>query len=85
MVAAVRRGAVTHELARGFGVALATVQLRVARAEGHRLDRTDFSSRLPGRRQPANRFTQDLEHLVLTLRRDLKDASDLDEFGARAI
>jgi transposase len=85
MVAAVRRGTALREVARRFDVALATVQLWVARAEGRRLDRVDFSARPPGQRRPANRSTQELEDLVMTLRGDLKDRSDLGEFGARAI
>jgi hypothetical protein len=85
MVAAVRRGVALREVARRFRVALATVQLWVARTAGQRLDRADFSGRRPGRRQPVNRSSADLEDLVLTLRRELKDTSDLGEFGARAI
>src|SRR3954468_7386132 len=85
MVAAARRGIPLREVARRFGVALSTVQLWVARAEGRRIDRVDFSGRPPGRRQPANRSSLDLEDLVLTLRAELKDRSDLGEFGARAI
>jgi transposase len=85
MVAAVRRGTPLREVARRFGVALATVQLWVVRAEGRRLDRVDFSARPPGRRQPVNRSSQELEDLVLTLRVELKGHSDLGEFGARAI
>jgi hypothetical protein len=85
MVALARRGIALREVARRFGVALATVRLWVARAGGQRLDRADFSARPPGRRQPVNRSSHDLEDLVLALRRELKDESDLGEFGARAI
>jgi transposase len=85
MVAAVRRGVALREVARRFGVALATVRLWVARAGGQRLDRVDFSAKPPGRRRPINRASEDLEDLVLTLRRELKESSDLGEFGARAI
>jgi transposase len=85
MVAAVRRGTALREVARRFGVALATVRLWVARADGQRLDRVDFVAKPPGRRRPVNRATEDLEDLVLTLRRELKKSSDLGEFGARAI
>jgi transposase len=85
MVAAVRRGIALREVARRFGVALATVRLWVARADGQRLDRVDFVAKPPGRRRPINRTPADLEDLVLTLRRELKETSDLGEFGARAI
>src|SRR3954447_3142022 len=85
MVAAARRGIALREVARRFGVALATVRLWVARAEGRRLDRFDFAAKPPGRPRPVNRSSQELEDLVLTLRVELKDRSDLGEFGARAI
>ena len=85
MVAAARRGTPLREVARRFGVALATVQLWVARAHRRRLDRVDFSAKPSGRRRPVNRSPQELEDLVLTLRGDLKALSDLGEFGARAI
>ena len=49
MVAAARRGTSLREVARRFGVALATVQLWVARAEGRRLDRVDWADRPPAR------------------------------------
>jgi len=85
MVAAVRRGVARREVARRFGVALATVRLWVARADGQRLDRVDFVAKPPGRHRPINRASEDLEDLVLTLRRELKQSSDLGEFGARAL
>ena len=85
MVAAARRGTPLREVARRFGAALSTVQLWVARAGSRRLDRVDWADRLDGPSRPANRSSQDLEDLVLTLRRELKEASDLGEFGARAI
>jgi putative transposase len=85
MVAAVRRGVAMREVARRFGVALATVRLWVARAAGQRLDRVGWADRPDGPRNPANRSPQDLEDLVIALRAELKDASDLGEFGARAI
>lgn len=85
MVAAVRRKLPMREVARRFRVALATVQLWVARAGDDRLDRVDWSDRPDGPPRPVNRSTADLEHLVLTTRRELKDTSDLGEFGAAAI
>jgi len=85
MVAACRRGTPKREVARRFGVALATVQLWVARAGRQRLDRVDWADRPDGPRQPANRSTRELEDLVLSLRVELKDTSDLGEYGARAL
>jgi hypothetical protein len=85
MVAAARRGTPLRPIARRFGVALSTVQVWVARAGDRRLDRVDWADRPDGPRQPAHRSPHDLEDLVLTLRGDLKDASDLGDFGAAAI
>jgi transposase len=85
MVAAVRRGVAMREVSRRFKVSLSTVRFWVSRAGDRRLDRVDWADRPDGPRHPANRTPQDLEALVLTLRADLKDKSDLGEFGARAI
>jgi hypothetical protein len=85
MVAAARRGTPLRQIARHCGVALSTVQFWVARAGDRRLDRVDWADRPDGPRQPANRSPRDLEDLVLTLRGELKDSSDLGEFGAAAI
>src|SRR3954468_18746288 len=85
MVAAVRRKAPMRQVARRFRVALSTVQFWVARAGNHRLDRVDWSDRPDGPPRPVNRSTAELEDLVLTTRRELKDTSDLGEFGAAAI
>jgi transposase len=85
MVAAVRRGRSMRKVAAQSGVALATVQHWVARAGTQRLDRVDWASRPRGPRQPVNRFSREVEDLVLSLRRELKDTSDLGEFGAAAI
>jgi hypothetical protein len=85
MVAACRRGTAMREVARRFGVALSTVQLWVARAGRQRLDRVDWADRPDGPRRPANRSPQEVEDLVLSLRAELKDRSDLGEFGAGAI
>jgi hypothetical protein len=85
MVAAVRRGVPLRDVARRFGVALSTVQLWVVRAGSQRLDRVDWADRPDGPSRPANRSSQELEDLVLTTRRELKETSDLGEFGGRAI
>jgi hypothetical protein len=45
----------------------------------------DWSSRLPGRRQPVNKTPTKLEDLVVTLRRELKATSALGEYGAATI
>ena len=84
MVRAVRGGASLRQVAARFGVALATVQRWVARAAGQRLDRVDWADRPCGLPTPVNRTERPMEDLVLTIRRQLRDTSDLGEFGAAA-
>ena len=85
MVEAVRRGMPLRQVASQFGVALRTVQRWVARAADRRLDRVDWSDRPCGLPTPVNRTEHALEDLVLTIRQQLRDTSDLGEFGAVAI
>ncbi len=66
-------------------MALSTVQYWVERAGSQRLDRVDFSDQPRGPRQPANRTSTELEDLVLTVRRELKETSALGEYGQAAI
>jgi hypothetical protein len=85
MVQAVRRGASLRQVADQFGVALATVQRWVARAQGQRLDRVDWTDRPCGLPTPVNRTQRQREDIVLTIRQELRATSDLGEFGAAAI
>jgi Homeodomain-like domain len=85
MVQAVRSGLSLRQVADQFGVALATVQRWVARAQGQRLDRVDWTDHPCGLPTPVNRTDRQREDLVLTLRQQLRDTSDLGEFGAAAI
>ena len=85
MVQAVRRGASMRQVAEQFGVALATVQRWVERAQGQRLDRVDWTARPCGLPTPVNRTERQREDLVLTIRQELRTISDLGEFGAAAI
>jgi putative transposase len=85
MVEAVRGGASLRQVAAQFGVALATVQRWVARAGDQRLDRVDWTDRPCGLATPVNRTARQVEDLVLTIRQQLRDSSDLGEFGAAAI
>lgn len=85
MVAAVRRGASARSVARRFRVSHSTVRLWVRRAQGRRLDRVDWGDRPDGCPIPVNRTPREREDLVLTLRRELRETSDLGEFGAQAI
>jgi transposase-like protein len=85
MVEAVRRGASLRQVADQFGVALRTVQRWVARAGKQRLDRIDWSDRPCGLPTPVNRTDRTREDLVLTIRQQLRESSDLGECGAAAI
>src|SRR5258707_9817254 len=85
MVQAVRRGASRRQVADHFGVALATVQRWVARAQGQRLDRVDWTDRSCGLPTPVNRTERLREDVVLTIRQELCATSDLGEFEAAAI
>ncbi len=85
MVAAVRQCGSMRQVARQSHVALSTVQYWVERAGSQRLDRVDFSDQPRGPRQPANRTSTELEDLVLTVRRELKETSALGEYGQAAI
>jgi len=84
MVAAVRRGQSQRAIARQFGVSLATVQYWVGRAQGQRLDRVEWTDRSHTPKAPP-RTEATIEDLVLTLRRELAESSDLGACGAQAI
>jgi putative transposase len=84
MVAAVRRGASVRGIARRFGVSTSTVLYWVERAKGQRLDRVDWEdhSRTP---HHTRRTDTTVEDLVLRVRRQLRQESDLGAYGAEAI
>jgi hypothetical protein len=84
MVAEVRQGHSMRSVAARWGVALSTVQRWVAQAQGQRLDRVDWSGRRGGRRA-AQATAANVEDLILSLRKELGEASDLGEHGAAAI
>ena len=75
MVAAVRQGRSLREVARQFGVGVATVAFWVQRAQDLRLDRVDWTDRSSAPHHPRRTDTS-LEELVLQIRRELAD-SDL--------
>jgi putative transposase len=84
MVAAVRQHQSIRAVARRFGVSTSTVLYWVERAQGQRLDRVDWQdrSRAPHHTQ---RTAAEVEELVLRVRRQLRQDSDLGAYGADAI
>jgi len=73
-----------RSVASEFGVSLRTVQRWVAHAGQSRLDRVDWSGPRGGRRE-AQATSSTIEDLVIQFRRELRQSSDLGEFGAAAI
>jgi transposase len=84
MVAFVRTGQSMRAAARKFRVSLWTVQRWVARAHGQRLDRVDWTGR-PPIPHTIHRTPREVEDLVLNARRELKEVSDLGEYGAAVV
>jgi len=81
----VRRGRSLRSVAREFGVALRTVQRWVFRAGSERLDRVVWSDRPRGGSRKKIATSSRMENLILRIRKQLRDESDLGEFGAAAI
>ncbi len=84
MVAAVRQGQSLRSAALDFGVSPATVLHWVRHAGSQRLDRVDWSDRAPTPHH-TQRTDADLEDLVLQLRVELRQHSDLGFYGAQTI
>lgn len=74
-----------RSVAAQFQVSVPTVQRWVSRADEKRLDRADFSDRPSRPKRVHNRTSPQLEKEVLRLRDQLRQHSDLGEFGAAAI
>ena len=85
MVIGVRAGQSLREVAAQYRVSAPTVQRWVERAKGKRLARADFSDQPDVPHKVANRTSAEIERQALQLRRELKEQSDLGEFGAAAI
>ena len=84
MVAAVRKNQSMRAVAGQFGVSLHTVQRWVAHAGDERLDRVDWSGARGGRRA-GQATSPEIEQVIVEIRKELRDASALGEFGAVAI
>lgn len=84
MVVAVRQGKSMRSVAADFGVTLRTVQRWVRHAQKERLDRVDWSGQRGGRRT-TQATSAAVEDMILVLRKELRETSDLGEHGAAAI
>lgn len=84
MVAEVRAGASMRAVAQRHDVSLSTVQWWCRRAGTVPLDRVEWSDRAPIART-VHRTAAAVEERVLALRRELRETSDLGEYGAQAI
>lgn len=84
MVNLIRSGLSFRTVARRFRVSVGTVHTWVRRAADQRLDRVDFSDRSHAPRH-SRRTKAAVEDSVVTLRQELRQSSDLGEFGAAAI
>lgn len=83
MVRAVRARRSVRSVATAFGVSVGAVAYWVQQARGQRLDRVNFADRKPGR--ASNRTPAQMEQRILSVRRSLRDASVLGEYGCDAI
>jgi len=84
MVEAIHGGASMRSVARQFSVSLPTVQRWFRRAKGFALDEVDWTPRasIPHKTRRIPAFKEDW---VLGIRHQLREYSDLGEFGAAAI
>lgn len=85
MVSAVRHGHSQRSVAARFKVTLSTLQYWIARAEGKRLGRVDWSTRRHGPQRGTNQTDMEMEDLVIETRAHLRQESDLGEYGAEAV
>jgi transposase len=84
LVTQIRHGLSFRQVAKRFGVAVSTVPFWVKRVGDQRLNRVNYSDKS---KHPitTNRVDEGVERCVLELRKELKERSDLGEFGAEAI
>lgn len=85
MVELVRRGVSQRAVARRYGVSLGTVQKWVERAKGKRLNRVVWADQPHGRLPGTSGTSAVVEALVLQTRQELRQVSELGEYGAVAV
>ena len=84
MVVQVRAGKSMRSVAREHQISLSTVQWWMRRAADLPLERVDWKTHPPIATK-IRRTDATIEDVVVSLRRELKETSDLGEYGARAI
>ena len=85
MVEAVRKGRSQREVARANHVSLSVLQRWIRRAGTKRLDRVDFSSQSSRPHTVPTKTSAAMEEKILDLRKELRQESDLGDYGAEAI
>lgn len=85
MVEAVRSGESQRSVARRFSVGVATVNLWVCRSAGKELDQMDWEDNSHAPHKPSRSTADDIKRVVLDTRWELRERSDLGEYGADAI
>ena len=84
MISEIRHGASQRNVAKKYGYHFSTVQYWTKRTAGQRLDRINWDDRPPIAKK-VNRAPKAIENKILDVRKELREDSDLGEYGAEAI
>ncbi len=84
MISEIRHGASQRQVAKKYGYHFSTVQYWVKRTAGQRLDRINWNDRPPIAKK-VNRTPKATEDKILEIRKELREKSDLGEYGAEAV
>jgi len=84
MISEIRHGASQRQVAKKYGYYLSTVQYWIKRTEDQRLDRINWDDRPPIAKK-VNRAPKAIGDKILDVRKELREVSDLGEYGAEAI
>ncbi len=85
MVEAVQSGESIRSVAHRFRVSPSVVHRWVQRAKNQELDKVDWEDRSTVPYHQPNRTSQEVEDLIIKIRSELKESSDLGEYGAVAV
>lgn len=84
MISEIRHGASQRQVAKKYGYHFSTVQYWIKRTAGQRLDRINWNDRPPIANK-VTRTSKAIEDKILDLRKELREDSDLGEYGAEAV